>query len=62
VIGYQNFGGPCCLHIPSLPPGDGGSMDTRNVGNLPQLYMAPQPRRPKLDPVYKIIEEKVKKM
>jgi len=36
VVGYQRFR---CLLLPStLHPVDGGSMDLRNVGILPQNY------------------------
>jgi hypothetical protein len=43
VEGYHCFVGPCCL------PEDGGSMDLRNVGILPQHYTASQPRRLRLE-------------
>jgi len=39
VVGYQS----------SLHPEDGGSMGLRNVGIIPQLYMASQARRPGLN-------------
>jgi len=35
VVGYQRFGGPCCL-----PPEDGGSMVIWDVGILPRHYTA----------------------
>jgi hypothetical protein len=34
VVGYQSFGGPCCLHHPE----DGGSMVLWNICILPQHY------------------------
>jgi hypothetical protein len=34
---------------------DGGSMDLRNVGILPQHYTASEPRRPRLETQYIII-------
>jgi hypothetical protein len=39
--------GTCCLHLhfTSFHPDDGGSMDLRKVGILPQHYTASQPRR-----------------
>jgi hypothetical protein len=42
VVGYQLFGEPCCLtlHFTSFHPEDGGSMDLRNVGILPQHHTA----------------------
>jgi hypothetical protein len=38
---------PLLLH--PLHPEDGGSLDLRNVGILPQHYTASQPRRPRLE-------------
>jgi len=35
VVGYQRFGGPCCLRLKPE-----GSVDLRNVGILPQHYTA----------------------
>jgi hypothetical protein len=43
MVGYQRFRGPFCLHLSS------GSMDLRNVGNLPQHYTASPSRRPDLN-------------
>jgi len=43
VVGYQHYKGP-------FHPEDGGSMDLRNTGILPQLCTALQPRRPRLEP------------
>jgi len=40
VVGYQRFGGQCCLHLQG-----GGRIDLRNVGVLPQHYTVSQPRR-----------------
>jgi hypothetical protein len=48
VVGYQHFRRPYCLHLHSLLPEDGGSMELRNVGILSQHYTASQPRRPRL--------------
>jgi len=36
VVGYQHFGGPCCL----LRGSDGHSKVLQNVGILPHCYMA----------------------
>jgi len=44
VVRYQRFGDPYSLQDPQ----DGGSMDLRNVGILPQHYTASQLRRPRL--------------
>jgi hypothetical protein len=52
VVGYQSFGGPCCLHL----QGDGGSKDLRNFGILPQQYKASQPRRPRFGSPYLITD------
>jgi hypothetical protein len=41
MVGYQSFRGP-------FDPEDGGSMDLRNVGILPQHCTASQPRRPRI--------------
>jgi len=46
VVGYQCFGGQCCLHLQVLHHEDGGSMDLWNVGTLLEHYTASQPRRP----------------
>jgi hypothetical protein len=35
VVGYQRFGGPCCLHLQELYPENGGSIVLRKVGLLP---------------------------
>jgi len=34
--------------MPAFRPEDGGSMDLRNVGILPQHYTASQPQRPRI--------------
>jgi hypothetical protein len=44
VVGYHRFGSPFCW----LHPEDGGNMDLRNVGIVPQHYMA-QLRRLRLE-------------
>jgi hypothetical protein len=36
-------------------PEDGGSMDLRNIGILPQHYTMSQPRRPRLE-TFQVIE------
>jgi len=55
MVRYKRFGGPCCLNLqvevfwvvtPSILPEDGGSMDLRKIGILPQHHTASQPRRP----------------
>jgi len=40
AVGYQGFGGPCCLHFQyhSNRPEDGGSKILRNFDILPQHY------------------------
>jgi len=54
AVGYQRFGGPCCVHLHGeviyvLHPEDGGSMVLRNVGILPQHYTASQRRKSRLE-------------
>jgi hypothetical protein len=51
VVGYQRFGGPCCLH---LYPECGGSMVLRNAGILPQHYNASQPRRTRTEAIREV--------
>jgi hypothetical protein len=41
AVGYQCFGGPCCLHYHEY----GDNMDLQNVGILPQHYMTSQSRQ-----------------
>jgi hypothetical protein len=45
---------PCAIWVSTLQRSmlkdeDGGSMDIRNVGFLPQRYTASQPRRPRFE-------------
>jgi len=42
VVGYQHFGGPCCLHFQVE---NAVSMSLQNIGILPQHYTVSQPRR-----------------
>jgi len=49
AVGYQRFGGSCCLHLQSLHPEDGDSLDLQNVGVLPQHFTASQPKRRRLE-------------
>jgi len=45
VVGYQRFGGRCCIHLQGE---DGGNMGLWHVGISPQHYTASEPRRPRL--------------
>jgi len=52
VVGYQSFGGSCCLHLHGpVKPEDGGSKILRNSGILLHHYMGLKPKRPRLDSV-----------
>jgi hypothetical protein len=42
AVGYQRFGGICCLHLRGGVPEVEGSTDLRNVGIVPQHYTASQ--------------------
>jgi hypothetical protein len=54
VVRYHYFRGPRFLHfqseVTSLHPEDGGSMDLRKIGVLPQHYTASEPRNLDLKP------------
>jgi hypothetical protein len=47
LLGYQRFGGTCCLHLQTLLREYGGDAFLRNVGNHLQDCTASQPRRPR---------------
>jgi hypothetical protein len=49
VVGYQRSRGPLLSLIPAIHIEDGGSMNLRNIGILPQHYPALRPRRPQLE-------------
>jgi hypothetical protein len=45
MVGYQHFGGLCCLHLWGSNP---SSMVLQNIGIQPSHYMVQQHRKPQI--------------